>query len=158
PPSVPVSEPVRQEVTDYEDFTGRLAAPDDVEVKAYVTGYLKKIYFKEGVKVDVKAGDELYLIDPDPYKVKVDAARADLESAEAQKNLAEILYNRALALQARGKGLIAQEDVDKARGEFKVRQAGVAQAKAKLAEAELYLGYTTVRAKSSGQISESRAK
>jgi RND family efflux transporter MFP subunit len=158
PPNVPVSQPVYQEVTDFEDFTGRLAAPEDVEVKAYVTGYLKEIYFTEGVKVDVKAGDKLYLIDPDPYQVKVDAARADLASAEAQKNLAEILYNRALALQARGKGFIAQEDVDKARGEFKLRQAGVAQAKAKLAEADLNLSYTTVRAKNSGQISESRAK
>jgi RND family efflux transporter MFP subunit len=158
PPSVPVSPPVSQEVTDYEDFTGRLAAPDDVAVKTYVTGYVRRIYFKEGVKVDVKAGDKLYLIDPDPYKVKVDAARADLESANAKKTLAEILYNRGLALQARGKGFIAQEDVDKLRGDLKLAQAGVLQTKAKLAEAELYLGYTTVRAEISGQISESKVK
>ena len=48
PASIPVSYPVERDVTDYEDFTGQIAAVDSVEVKAHVWGYLKKVNFKEG--------------------------------------------------------------------------------------------------------------
>ena len=48
PTSVSVSYPVEREVTDYADFTGRIAAVDSVEVRARVSGYLDKVNFKEG--------------------------------------------------------------------------------------------------------------
>jgi multidrug efflux system membrane fusion protein len=51
PPTVTVSYPLQREVTDYQDYTGRTAAVDSVQVQARVTGYLDKIYFKEGSEV-----------------------------------------------------------------------------------------------------------
>lgn len=51
PPTVTVSYPLRREVTDYQDYTGRTAAVDSVQVQARVTGYLTNIYFKEGAEV-----------------------------------------------------------------------------------------------------------
>jgi multidrug efflux system membrane fusion protein len=50
-PTVTVSYPLEREVTDYQDYTGRTAAVDTVQVQARVTGYLDKIYFKEGSEV-----------------------------------------------------------------------------------------------------------
>ncbi|MCI0461753.1 MAG: efflux RND transporter periplasmic adaptor subunit [Gemmataceae bacterium] len=51
PPVVSVSVPVERQVADYEDFTGRIAAVETVELRAQVTGYLKSIHFKEGSEV-----------------------------------------------------------------------------------------------------------
>ncbi len=51
PPEVVVTYPVIQEVTDFEDFTGRTDAVRTVAVRARVQGYLDKFYFKEGTEV-----------------------------------------------------------------------------------------------------------
>src|ERR1700691_3617036 len=51
PPTVTVSLPLEREVTDYQDYTGRTAAVDSVQVQARVTGYLEKIHFTEGAEV-----------------------------------------------------------------------------------------------------------
>jgi multidrug efflux pump subunit AcrA (membrane-fusion protein) len=66
PPTVTVSYPLEREVTDYQDYTGRTAAVDSVQVQARVTGYLEKIYFTEGA--EVTEDTVLYEIDPRPYK------------------------------------------------------------------------------------------
>src|SRR5882757_1768009 len=55
-----VIKPVRQ----WDEFTGRIAATDSVEVRARVSGYIERIAFKEGV--EVKSGDMLFVIDPRP--------------------------------------------------------------------------------------------
>src|SRR5205823_4353895 len=65
-PEVVVSMPVVKEVTDYEDFPGRLEAINAVDVRARVTGYLQKMHFKEGA--DVKKDDLLFEIDSRPYQ------------------------------------------------------------------------------------------
>src|SRR6516164_8024681 len=62
PPTVTVSYPLQREVTDYQDYTGRTAAVDSVQVQARVTGYLEKIYFTEGA--EVAEGTLLYEMDP----------------------------------------------------------------------------------------------
>src|SRR5216683_1485193 len=63
---VTVSRPVEREVTDYANFTGRVAAVDSVELRARVWGYLVKVNFKEGAIV--KMGDVLFEIDPRTYQ------------------------------------------------------------------------------------------
>src|SRR5262245_63592773 len=50
-PKVTVSYPLQRTVTDYQDYTGRTAAVDSVQVQARVTGYLEQIYFREGAEV-----------------------------------------------------------------------------------------------------------
>src|SRR4051794_34105702 len=76
PPTVTVSRPLQQEITEFAEYTGRTAAVDSVEVRARVTGYLEKINFKEGA--DVKQGDVLYEIDPRPYQATLDQAQAQV--------------------------------------------------------------------------------
>ena len=66
PTPVTVSRPVERYVTDYADFTARIAAVDSVEVRAHVWGYLDKVNFQVGALV--KAGDVLCELDPRPYE------------------------------------------------------------------------------------------
>src|SRR6266480_2303503 len=74
PIPVTVSYPVERNVTDYADFTARIAAVDSVEVRAHVWGYLEKVNFKEGDLV--KKGDVLFELDPRPYQALLDQAKA----------------------------------------------------------------------------------
>src|SRR5713226_6056723 len=86
PPTVTVSYPLEREVTDYQDYTGRTAAVDSVQVQARVTGYLDKIYFTEGA--EVQEGTVLYEIDPRPYQADYNAAKARVAQNVASVALA----------------------------------------------------------------------
>ena len=86
-PTVTVSYPLQREVTDYQDYTGRTAAVDSVQVQARVTGYLEKIYFTEGA--EVTEGTVLYEIDPRPYQAAYDAAKAQVAQNVASLELAK---------------------------------------------------------------------
>src|SRR5262245_31070880 len=110
PPVVSISQPVEREVTDFVDFTGRTDAPESVDIKARVTGYLTKIGFKPGDVV--KKGDLLFLIDPRPYQADVDKANGSLAVAEAKQKLAVADYKRALAVRADNPAAISQQEVD----------------------------------------------
>ena len=96
PISVTVSYPVERDVTDYADFTARIAAVDSVEVRAHVWGYLDKVNFKEGALV--KKGDVLFELDPRPYQALLDQAKAKVRQDEAQLRFDEAEYQRNLNL------------------------------------------------------------
>src|SRR5262245_43118586 len=72
-----VTTPITDQVTDYQDFTGRLDALKTVEMRARVSGYVKEVPFKEGDQV--KEGDLLFQIDPDPYQADLNQAEANLK-------------------------------------------------------------------------------
>ena len=92
PVTVTVSYPVEREVTDYADFTARIAAVDSVEVRAHVWGYLERVNFKEGTLV--KKGDVLFEIDPRPYQADADQAKAKVAQDKAQLTSDEAEYQR----------------------------------------------------------------
>jgi membrane fusion protein, multidrug efflux system len=75
PPTVPVRQPIEQEVINYAEFTGNTAPLESVELRTRVRGFLKSINFTPGS--DVKKGDLLFGIEPEPYQVKVDQAKAE---------------------------------------------------------------------------------
>src|SRR5262249_25493651 len=81
-PSVKVSVPVSQEVTEYEEFTGMTQAIKTVEIRAHVSGYLTKAEFKEGAIV--KEGQLLFEIDTRPFEAELAQAEALLVQAEAK--------------------------------------------------------------------------
>src|SRR4051794_12523264 len=68
PTEVLVAEPMRREITEHEDFTGRTEAVETVEIRARVSGYLEKVHFAEGE--EVKEGDLLFEIDPRPNQAE----------------------------------------------------------------------------------------
>ncbi|MDQ3731128.1 MAG: biotin/lipoyl-binding protein, partial [Pseudomonadota bacterium] len=86
PPEVTVARPLVKEVTDWDEYTGRLAAVDAVEVRARVSGYLTSVHFRDGAIVE--KGDLLFVIDRRPYRAALTRAVADANQAQAQLQLA----------------------------------------------------------------------
>ena len=84
PPAVTVAKPVKKTVTDYDEYVGRFAAVNSVEVRARVSGYLDAVHFKDGQMV--KKGDLLFTIDKRTFKNALDQAQATL--TQAKSNLA----------------------------------------------------------------------
>mgnify|MGYP005855506715 CR=1 FL=1 len=149
PTQVLVTHPVVQEVTEYEDFTGRTEAIASVEIRARVTGYLKEVHFKDGA--DVQRGDLLYVIDPDPYQAAFDKAKASLALAKARLGRVEKDFKRMTDLASRT--AVSQGELDLIAGEKAEAEAAVGVAQAELRLAQEDLGYTAIRAPISGRIS-----
>src|SRR6266404_6819056 len=149
PVAVTVSYPVERNVTDYADFTARIAAVDSVEVRAHVWGYLEKVNFKEGDLV--KQGDVLFELDPRPYEALLNQAKAKVRQDEAQLAYDEAEYQRNLRLVRTG--AVSQSDLDKTVAARGVDLANIAADKAAVASNELNLQYTKVTAPVSGRVS-----
>jgi RND family efflux transporter MFP subunit len=150
PPKVSVSYPLQREVTDYQDYTGRTAAVDSVQIQARVTGYLDKIYFREGA--EVTEGTVLYEIDPRPYKAAYDAAKAQLAQNVAALELARQDNRRFKALAKEKEGAVTQVDLDKYQSQEDQALANRDQARANLRTAKLNLDWTKVTAPVNGLI------
>lgn len=151
-PPVQVSAPLAQRVTNWDEFTGRFEASGQVEVRARVSGFLDSIHFKDGDLV--KKGDLLFTIDPRPYRLSVDAARAEVARAKAQVELAQNEVERAEGLTQNR--TITARDVDQRRANLNSAIGSQQGAEANLKTAELNLEWTEVRAPLSGRISNRR--
>src|SRR5262245_57832468 len=82
PPAVTVARPIQRNITEWDEYTGRFVAVATVEVRARVSGFIDSIHFGDGQVV--KQGDRLFIIDPRPYRLAVEQAKADLERAHAK--------------------------------------------------------------------------
>ena len=89
-----------REVTDWDVYTGRLAAPEAVDVRARVSGYIQSATFNQGSIV--KQGDPLVVIDPRPYQADLAAAQAEVQRAEAQQRYASSEFERVSGLRKTG--------------------------------------------------------
>jgi len=147
PPKVTVAQPLEQEVIDYLEFTGTTMAFEEAEVRARVSGFLQSMHFTPGTMVE--EGELLFVIDPREYQAGLNAAKAEVESGQAQLERAKIELDRAERLFEQKAG--AEAEVVKWRGERDVAKAAVARAEAKLERARLDLGYTRVTAPISGR-------
>jgi RND family efflux transporter MFP subunit len=149
PLSVPVSRPLRRQVTDFAEFTGRTSAVETVRVRSRIWGHLQKIHFVEGA--EVKKGDLLFVIDPRPYQTALERAEAEVAQSEARST-------RLAAERGRARSLVttramSREEFDKTSADLLEAQAAVRSAKAALETAKLNLAYTEVRAPVDGQVS-----
>jgi RND family efflux transporter MFP subunit len=144
-----VSHPVQETITDYVDFTGRTDAVESVEIRARVTGFLKKVHFKDGA--EVKAGELLYQIDDREYQADLDTASAELAMGLAQQVKATTDLKRTTAL--RDKGSVSAEEFDRTDAAKKEADAAVESAKAKQDRARLNVEFSTITAPIAGKIS-----
>lgn len=152
PPQVSVAKPVQKAVTDHDEYVGRFVALDYVEVRARVSGYLEKIHFKDGQLV--KEGDDLFTIDPRPFKATVEQAKAALEQAKANLAYAESDLKRGESL--RTGTTITQQALDQRLQASRVSAASVTSAEAALQQAQLDLSFTELKAPVSGRIGDRR--
>src|SRR5947209_491197 len=148
PPKVTVQLPVQQTVTPYLEATGNTAAVNTVKLVARVQGYLQEIKYQDGAAV--KKGTPLFVIEPQPYKVKLEQAQAAEEGAKATLINAQAEFTRQQELQA--KDVSTQANLDRARANRDTARANVLQAQANTETAEINLGYTTVDAPFDGVV------
>ncbi|WP_142846662.1 efflux RND transporter periplasmic adaptor subunit [Telmatospirillum sp. J64-1] len=133
------------------ELPGRTAAYRVAEVRPQVSGIVLKRFFREGS--DVKAGEQLYQIDPAIYQASFDSAKAELQKAEANLQASRNKANRYEELIKRG--VVSKQDYDDVRALLKQNEAEVAAAKAALDLARINLDYTKVFAPISGRIGKS---
>ena len=147
-PQVSVATVLERQVTDFQEFTGRVEAVERVELRPRVSGYVESVAFREGT--EVKKGDVLFVIDPRPYEAALKHARAELERAQSAARQAQGEQSRAvklLALRA-----LSQEEFDARTSGNEKASADVQAAQAAVEAAELDLNFTRVRAPISGMV------
>jgi len=147
PPTVSVAEVLQKDVRQWDTYSGRVEAVQTVDLRPRVTGYIDKVNYQEGQ--EVHAGDVLFKIDDRTYQATLDAARAELAHAIAQRDLAksEADRSRHLAkLQA-----VSAEELEQRESSLREAQAEVMSAQAAVEQAQLDLEFTQVRAPISGR-------
>jgi RND family efflux transporter MFP subunit len=149
PPEVSVSKPIERSVGDYFETTGRTEAIESVDVRARVSGYLTKVNFEDGT--EVKAGQELFLIDPRQYEAQVQAAEAELARWKAQLRQAEAEVARNKRLLP--KGATSEREMERSIAARDTAAAEIQASEAGLAEAKLNLEFTRVTAPIDGRLS-----
>ena len=148
PPAVGVVRAERQQITQSDEFIGRIQAVGRVALVARVTGFLEKRQFVEGA--EVKKGDLLYQQEQPPFQALVDADKATIQQLDAQHRNAELTLERAQLLLKTPAG--QQSTVDAALASERAFAAQIAGAQAQLRTAEINLGYTEIRAPIDGRI------
>jgi multidrug efflux system membrane fusion protein len=149
---VTVSQPLQQRITEWDEYTGRFVAVATVEVRARVSGFIDSIHFKDGQVV--KQGDLLFVIDPRPYRLTVDQAKADLDRTRAKLDIATLDVERATPL-VRSQ-TVTEREFDTRKSTQRDAAAAMESSDAALKQAQLNLEWTEVRAPIAGRISDRR--
>src|SRR5215471_3083081 len=142
PPKVSVAIPVQQKVTRYLEAIGYASAISTTNLVARVQGFLQKINYKDGE--EVKEGATLFVIEPEPYRLKLEQARAAEAGAQATLKQTEAEYERQAELASRQ--VASKQALDNATANRDSARARLKQAEVDTAQAEINLGYTEVKA------------
>jgi membrane fusion protein, multidrug efflux system len=148
-PEVDAAAVVRRTITDWQSYSGRMAAVEKVEIRPQVSGTIVSVNFRDGALV--KKGDTLFVIDPRPYQAAVDQAAAQLAGAQARTGYAQSDWERAQRLI--GDNAIAKRDYDEKQNAAREASANLKAAQAALEAAQINLGYTRIVAPVSGRVS-----
>ena len=135
PAEVVFAKPLKKNITQWDEYTGRFEAVNNVSIRSRVTGYLTEVRFEDGDYVE--EGQVLFVIDPRSFEYAV-------SRAQAQYSLADKEFKRADRLGR--SSAISQEDIDRRFQELQVADAALKQAR-------LDLEFTQVKAPISGKVS-----
>jgi membrane fusion protein, multidrug efflux system len=152
PAAVDVAAVVPKQIHLSDEFNGRVASINSVDLRARVTGYVDNVAYREGDSI--KRGDLLFVIDPRPYRDALDSAKAGLEREKAAAAFAHIQQTRAQALNA--SNAISQEEYQNRDSDLSQSTARVHEAEAAVATAELNLSFTEVRSPIDGRTSRAQ--
>jgi RND family efflux transporter MFP subunit len=149
PPAVTVAPVLERDINEWDEFTGRLQAVDQVEIRPRVSGYIRRVTFPEGK--EVRKGEILFDIDPRPYQADLARAEAQLEQARTASELAAREVARAQRMVT--VKAISQEEFDSRTSAQANGLASVRAAEAAVQTARLNLGWTQVRSPIAGRVS-----
>jgi RND family efflux transporter MFP subunit len=142
PPQVTVALPTSETVTRYLEATGNTAAVNSANLVARVQGFIQQIHYRDGDVV--KQGTTLFTIEPEPYKLKLEQARAAEAAARAVLKQTEAEYERQSELA--GRLVATKAALDNATANRDSARARLDQAKVDTEQAAINLGYTEVKA------------
>jgi membrane fusion protein, multidrug efflux system len=148
-PPVTVAQPVKRTVTDWDEFTGRFEAMEEVQVRARVGGFVNSVEFRDGAIV--RAGDLLYTIDSRPFEAVALQADGQLSDARAKAELAKRELDRALTLVVTS--AVSESIVDQRRQTLQAAHAAEMQAEGALKAAKLNIEWAHVLAPMTGRVS-----
>nr|WP_057412732.1 efflux RND transporter periplasmic adaptor subunit [Pseudomonas amygdali] len=146
---VSVAKVLEQPINEWDEFTGRLEAPETVEVRPRVSGQIDQVAFTDGSLV--KKGDLLFQIDPRPFQSEVRRLEAQLQQARAVALRSDNEAQRGERL--RTNNAISAELADSRTTSAQEAKAGVAAIQAQLDLARLNLSFTRVTAPITGRVS-----
>lgn len=146
---VAVSGVSSQSVRLWSNFSGRLSAVEEVQLRPQVSGAIVEILFEDGQLVS--KGDILAVIDPRSYQAAVDEARAELAVARQNLSLASKEKERAEKLVQNG--TVSKRVYDERLSTYQVAQSQVSRANAQLELAEIELDHAYVKAPIDGRVS-----
>jgi len=138
----------------YGQYVGQTEAVRTVEVRARVEGFLERQVVPDGA--DVKAGDVLFVIDPQPFRVALKNARAQLARDEARLVNAQQVAARYRPLYERQ--AISRQELEQADADERAAAATLDTSRAAIEQAELNLGYTTVRSPVTGRMGRAEVR
>src|SRR5882724_8282105 len=127
-------------------FVAQTESSRQVDIVARVSGFLDRIAYPEGELV--KEGQLLFQLDQKPFEAQLDAAKGEVLAQQARYTTAEATLKRVKPLAQQN--AMSQADLDKSQGEYDASRAAVFSAQAKFKQAELNLGYTTIRSPVTG--------
>src|ERR1700693_4231920 len=148
-PPVTVAQPTQRTVTDWDEFTARFDAVEEVQVRARVGGFVTNVEFKDGDMV--RTGDLLYLIDSRPFEAVAEQADGQLVDARAKAELAKRELDRGLALVQTS--AVSEQVVDQRRQALQAAKAAQIQAEGLLKAAQLNIEFSHVVAPIGGRVS-----
>ncbi|ERW89671.1 hypothetical protein Q024_01788 [Pseudomonas aeruginosa BWHPSA011] len=148
-PKVSVAEVIEQPLNEWDEFTGRLEAPESVELRPRVSGYIDRVAFHEGALV--KKGDLLFQIDPRPFEAEVKRLEAQLQQARAAQ--ARSVNEAQRGERLRASNAISAELADARTTAAQEAKAAVAATQAQLDAARLNLSFTRITAPIDGRVS-----
>lgn len=151
PPAAPVSvaPAVERQVSDREEFSGRIEASEFVELRPRVAGTIERVHFVDGAAV--RKGELLFTIDPRPFQAEVARATSQRAAALSRAELAK--SELARAQQLLDAQAVSRQEFDQLTSGSRTAEADIAAAEAALRVAQLNLGYTEVRAPIAGRVS-----
>ncbi|QIB35397.1 efflux RND transporter periplasmic adaptor subunit [Ancylobacter pratisalsi] len=152
-PQVTVAKPISRNITDYDEYVGRFAAVDLINMYARVSGYLASINFTDGQLVN--KGDLLFTIDKRPFQIALDQAEANLAKAQADVDFSTSDLQRAQTLlQDKTSTAISKQTFDQRLQTERAAHAAAAGAEAAVQAAKLDLEFTDLRAPVTGRIGD----
>ena len=149
---VGIATPLSRAVTQWDDYVGRFAPSQTVDIRPRVSGSVTAIHFRDGDYV--KAGQLLFTIDQRPFLAALAEARANSASARSALLLAQNDYKRVQRLT--GDEAVSASEVDALRSRLQAAQAALAAAQARERQRALEVEFTQVRAPISGRVSDRR--